>query len=531
MASERIELKVGSSCNGEGLEKAQKAVRNTSDGVKKASESMAQFGAIFGNMDSTIGKVAGGVFNFVESIKAAGGPIAITATAAIGMVTAIIKWKKAQEEAAEAHRKLMEAMREGNAARIEADLAAVAEREQSALDAMAESAANTVKELVALTAAFKGLASAQDAGIGAELNLSIAKINDEFSQKLAEAAAELQPLVSAERDLAVALEEQKFARMQQQRAVERETVALQDAEAKIAAQKEVIAAEIAAGRDAVAARQELQKMEIERSACEQRLKNATLTAETTLLKHETAVREARGAVTKATNAWDRAVAANEEANEAVVEKAALSKIHDEITRICMKNEVEAAAYIKLYTESMAKGLTHSEAYAQWQEKLNEELQKRAEAEKKAAEKAAAEAAKSAKEKAEEEAEKNRPVLNSSLSVSIDPNEVGAGVSQSEPVTATRLASEALSEQAKQDAQVRENMRADGRGMIDYLKGNMKPEFAQEWIRVMGEKYSYDQLETIYKNALKNQLLSTSEQKEQLRAMKDMVKCLEKQGLK
>ena len=527
MASERIELKVGSSCNGEGLEKAQKAVRNTSDGVKKASESMAQFGAIFGNMDSTIGKVAGGVFNFVESIKAAGGPIAITATAAIAMVTAIIKWKKAQEEAAEAHRKLMEAMREGQAARIEADLAALAEREQSALDAMAESAANTVKELVALTAALKGLASAQDAGIGAELNLSIAKINDEFSQKLAEAAAELQPLVSAERDLAVALEEQKFARMQQQRAVERETVALQDAEAKIAAQKEVVAAEIAAGRDAVAARQELQKTEIERSVCEQRLKNATLTAETTLLKHETAVREARVAVSNATNAWNKAVEANELANEAVVEKAALSKIHDEITRICMKNEVEAAAYIKLYTESMAKGLTHSEAYAQLQEKLNEELQKRAEAEKKAAEKAAAEAAKSEAEKAK----KDRPVLSTSMSVSIDPSEVGAGVDQSEPVTATRMASEALSEQAKQDAQVRENMRADGKGMIEYLKGNMKPEFAQEWIRVMGEKYSYDQLETIYKNALKNQLLSTSEQKEQLQAMKDMVKCLEKQGLK
>lgn len=532
MASEKIELKVGSSCNGEGLEKAQKAVRNTSDGVKKASESMAQFGAIFGNMDSTIGKVAGGVFNFVESIKAAGGPIAITATAAIAMVTAIIKWKKAQEEAAEAHRKLMEAMREGQAARIEADLAALAEREQAALDAMAESAANTVKELVALTAAFKGLASAQDAGIGAELNLSIAKINDEFSRKLAEAAAELQPLVSAERDLAVALEEQKFARMQQQRAVERETVALQDAEAKIAAQKEVIAAEIAAGRDAVAARQELQKMEIERSACEQRLKNATLTAETTQLKHETAVREARAAVTNATNAWNKAVAANELANEAVEENAALSRIHDEITRICMKNEVEAASYIKLYTDSIANGLTHTEAYAALQEKLNEELQKRAEAEKKAAEKAAAEAAKSAKEKAEEEAAKNRPVLSSSLSVSIDPNEVGAGVSQSEPVTATRLASEALSEQAKQDAQVRENMRADVQGMQSYLNDHMKPDMEDAWRKVMAEKYSADQLRQIYETAMENMLgKSKSEREIVAEKIQKLIEIEEKQVLK
>ena len=239
------------------------------------------------------------------------------------------------------------------------------------------------------------------------------------------------------------------------------------------------------------------------------------------------MREARGAVTKATNAWDRAVAANEAANEAVEENAALGRIHDEITRICMKNKVEEAAYIKLYTDSIAKGLTHTEAYAALQEMLNGELQKRAEAEKKAAEKAEAEAAKSEAEKAK----RDRPVLSSSMSVAIDPSEVGAGVDQSEPVTATRMASEALSEQAKKDAQVRENMRADGKGMIEYLKGNMKPEFAQEWIRVMGEKYSYDQLETIYKNALKNQLLSTSEQKEQLQAMKDMVKCLEKQGLK
>lgn len=200
---------------------------------------------------------------------------------------------------------------------------------------------------------------------------------------------------------------------------------------------------------------------------------------------------------------------------------------DEIEQYCADLGMEHAEVIEHYNQCMYNGMTQTEAYASTMEKLNEVLQNRTEAEKKAAEKAEAEAAKSEAEKAK----RDRPALSTSMSVSIDPSEVGAGVDESEPVTATRMASEALSEQAKKDSQVRENMRADGKGMIEYLKGNMKPEFAKEWIRVMGEKYSYDQLETIYKNALKNQLLSTSKQKEQLKAMKDMVKCLEKQGLK
>ena len=187
----------------------------------------------------------------------------------------------------------MEAMQSGQQSLIADQLAAIEARERASLDETAASAANLVKQITELSAAYKGLGSAEDAGMGASANLAIAKINSEFADRLNEAAEEMRPLVQAEKTLAIALQNQEASREQQRRAVERETVALQDIEARIAAQKDVIAAEIAAGRDGAAAREALSKMQIEHAAQTSRLKAAEMNAEAALLQHETAVKDAR----------------------------------------------------------------------------------------------------------------------------------------------------------------------------------------------------------------------------------------------
>jgi hypothetical protein len=312
----------------------------------------------------------------------------------------------------------------------------------------------------------------------------------------------------------VALQQQQTSRDAQKRAIERETGALQDLDAKIAAQKEVIAAEIAAGRDGAAARDALAKMEIERAAAELRLKNATVKAETTLLQHEVAVKNAKAAEDNATAAWDRAVAANDEANAAVEEKAALGRIHDEITRICMKNQVEEAAYIKLYTDSIAKGLTHTEAYAKLQEKLNGELEKRADAEAKAAKDAEGSGVGGGKDG---KGSKGKP-LYVSLSTSIS-DEIG------------KTGGKTWSETQKTARKQHNEMLKDALPLYRAMKGQMPKEQQKLFENYLMSKYTPDQVKKIWDEAQSKQLIDKAERKRQTKYLEAMVKAMEKQGLK
>ena len=461
-------------------------------------------GELAGSIRSTVGLLEeigkGGIWG----LMAAGVNLAITAT---------VGWYTEMKKAAEEHRKLMEAMKSGQQALIADQIAAMAAREQASLDMIALSAQNAVKQIEALSAAYKGLAVAEDTGISAAGDLAIAKINSQFADRLNEACAELKPLVEAEKNLAVALQQQQTSRDAQKRAIERETGALQDLDAKIAAQKEVIAAEIAAGRDGAAARDALAKMEIERAAAELRLKNATVKAETTLLQHEVAVKNAKAAVDNATAAWDRAVAANDEANAAVEEKAALGRIHDEITRICMKNQVEEAAYIKLYTESIAKGLTHTEAYAKLQEKLNGELEKRADAEAKAAKDAEG----SGVGGKDGKGSKGKP-LYVSLSTSIS-DEIG------------RTGGKTWSETQKTARKQHNEMLKDALPLYRAMKGQMPKEQQKLFENYLMSKYTPDQVKKIWDEAQSKQLIDKSERKRQTKYLEAMVKAMEKQGLK
>ena len=433
-------------------------------------------------------------------------------------ITETVRIFKEWKEEAEALKKRMDDMRAGHQRLLEAQVAAAEAMKQGELDALAEKAEGAVAAVDKLAASFRGLAAAEDASIGAAGQIKIAQINDEFSQRLAEACDEMKPLVAAERNLAIAAQQQATAREQQTLAIEREKVALAEIEQKIALQKKAIEAEAAAGQDTSESYKALARLNTELSAQTLRLKNAQSAAEISELQHKTAITDATAAVERAKIAWDKAVEANEKENEKVEDLAYLHAQQDKITRICMKNQVDWTSYIKLFSDSLEKGLTESEAYAELQKKLNDDLKKRSEAEEKAAKDAE-------KKKKEEQKAFAMSVLH------IDPDEVKEGVKDWDGETTWSKMRDKLSDDVKEEHREQKRARAELQPFMQLLKNNMPKKFADEYKNMLMANYSKSQLQGLYEKAMKSQLLSLSEQRSQKRTFEQMLKCMEKAGLK
>ena len=420
-------------------------------------------------------------------------------------------------EEARAHAKQMQDMATGYRKLIEAQLAAKAAAEQDGLEATVKRAEDACKALDALTSAYNSLAAASDAAIGSGGNLKIAQINDEFSQRLAEACDELKPLVTAERNLALAVQRQETSREQQTRAIENEKVALAGIEKRIEMQKDAIAKMVDAGLDTAAAESKLSTLRAELATQTQRLKNAETAAATAALQHETAVRDATVALESAKGAWDRTVAANEAEMEAAADKAYMDAQMAKITRVCAVNQLEANSYISLFKDSIAKGLSETEAYAELQKKLNEELEKRGKAEKDSITNSTKDGKKTG--------------VSASMSVSINPSQVGQGVAEWDGKTTWHNTREKMSQDIREANQERKRMNQELAPYINLLKGNYPETMAKEYMEKLKQDYSMSQLQEMTQKALRRQLLSTSEQKEQLETLKKMLTAMEQQGLK
>ena len=90
----------------------------------------------------------------------------------------------------------------------------------------------------------------------------------------------MKPLVAAEKNLAIALQNQETVREQQNRAIEREKSALVDLEGKIELQKAALQAEINAGGNVAAAREKLANLMARHNEQTLRLANAETAAQT-----------------------------------------------------------------------------------------------------------------------------------------------------------------------------------------------------------------------------------------------------------
>ena len=512
MASEKIQLEIG------GKYTAKAAFGETNADIKNLQKSSADMvnstkqglttlaGSFSGELSGSIRHVTsllsmvaqGGIWGFINAA-----------------VAETIGYFMRLREEARAHAKQMQDMATGYRKLIEAQLAAKAAAEQDGLEATVKRAEDACKALDALTSAYNSLAAASDAAIGSGGNLKIAQINDEFSQRLAEACDELKPLVTAERNLALAVQRQETSREQQTRAIENEKVALAGIEKRIEMQKDAIAKMVDAGLDTAAAESKLSTLRAELATQTQRLKNAETAAATAALQHETAVRDATVALESAKGAWDRTVAANEAEMEAAADKAYMDAQMAKIARVCAVNQLEANSYISLFKDSIAKGLTETEAYAELQKKLNEELERRGKAEKDAAKKNG----------------KKSNASTATTTVNINPSQVGQGVAEWDGKTTWHNTREKMSQDIREANQERKRMNQELAPYINLLKGNYPETMAKEYMEKLKQDYSMSQLQEMTQKALRRQLLSTSEQKEQLETLKKMLTAMEQQGLK
>lgn len=496
-----------------------------SDFVGATKRGLTQISGSFGaEIQGTIRTTTGLLEQFVS-----GGIYGIAGAVATLAVNGLVQWLSNVAEAARKHREQMDAMRNGYWSLIDAQLAAKAAQEQSALDAIVDKAQSATKAVDALVASMNGLANAEDSVMGAEFNLKIAQINEEFSQQLAEACSELKPLISAEKNLATAVAAQEAARKQQQRAIERETDKLNDCAIKIEHQQQVIAAQIAAGQDTTEAERKLANLKIEHATQTERLKAAEKNSEAKLLQHETAVREATLAVENAKSGWEATVEANENEIEALNEKERQEREIAKIIETCAKNQVDANEYIQLWTECIKNGMTETEAYGELQKKLNEELKKRREAEEKANEEA--------KKKAEDEAEgkkgkKGKKDGTSSIAtITFDPSRVSEGVKEWDGQTTYSKTRQDISNNTKTAAQEQKRINGEVKNVVELMKGNLPPEIAKAYVNQLMKDYSPEQLQTLQEKALGKQLLSKEDQKKQLEYLGDVAEAAKKMGLK
>lgn len=228
---------------------------------------------------------------------------------------------------------------------------------------------------------------------------------------------------------------------------------------------------------------------------------------------ERATLDGEAKVAEASRAQEAEIASTLKKADAEIEKAERERISAEITKICDTHKVKAAEYIKLYGESVAAGLTHTEAYAKLQEKLNGELKKRAEAEAKAADGADGSGAGGNDGKGL----RGKP-LYVSLSTSIS-DEIGK--------TGGKTWSETQREARDTDKQ----MRVDAFPLYRAMKGQMPKDQQKLFENYLMNKYSPDQVKKIWDYAQKAQIIDKREVRKQTNYLEAMVKCMAKQGLK
>lgn len=522
MAEEKIQLTFGGEYKaGEMFAAAQKDVKDFQkahkDLTSAARSSITQIaGAFDGELGGAIRQTTG-----ILSQLATGGIWGAIGSVATLAITSVIQHVQEAHAEFEKYQQRLKDMRKGHEELLKAQVAAAEAAKQNNLDAIAQNANNAVAAVDRLTASMRSLAAAEDASIGAAGQLKIAQINDEFSKRLEEACDEMKPLVAAEKNLAIALQNQETVREQQNRAIEREKSALVDLEGKIELQKAALQAEINAGGDVAAAREKLANLMTRHNEQTLRLANAETAAQTALLRNETAVREATAAVDKAKQAWNKAIAANEEANAVTEAKSKKERHLAYIMGVCEKNQVEAAAYIEVFSKMMMAGASEAEAYKELQKKLNKELQDRI-----AAEKGATDATKgTGTGKGGKLSEAISTALKKSkLKVDVNAAGVGSGVDKAK-------AGKDWSETQKAARATQKEMNKDVYPMMRAMKGQMPKDERKLFEQYMTNKYTKQQVAEIGKEAIRRQLLNSREKKDELKYLRKMVAATEKQGLK
>ena len=383
MADERITLHFGAeNSTADVFREVNAEIKDFQKGSKDAFKGVGDFAhAAAGKIGGELGDALNGVTTLARGL-AQGGLWGAAAAAAGAAVSAMIGWwKDYNAKIDEAHQKIVDMAAAHQRFIQELEVAQDAQR-QNVLDATADKALAAVRAVESLSAALKGLAAAEDAATGSGVNLQIAKINSEFAERLNEACNELKPVITAERDLAVAMERQKAATDSQKVAVERAEVALNEVKEEIELQKKAIAAVQKAGYSAADEYEKLNQLKIKEQEASLRLKAAQDNAEASLITHQSAVDQATAALQRANESWEKVVEANEKELDAtgdmIEAKAKLkdllteqAKVEDETKSALAVNDVatqrakDALQEARDMPDKIAKGIAADNKTHEW----------------------------------------------------------------------------------------------------------------------------------------------------------------------
>ena len=304
-----------------------------------------------------------------------------------------------------------------------------------------------------------------------------------------------------------------------------------DAKTKIAEIEEAHADELAKYNEALgrekAAGEAIASAKREEESAQRQVTLAAQKESEARLNSATAEADAKARLDGANNALKAEEEAAEKAAKAADEKAYMDAQVARITEICGKRGVEAAEYIELFKTCIGNGADETEAYAELQKTLNDELKRRKEAEAKATE----EAKKKAEEEAKKKPGKKDRDATATATITFDPSRVSEGVKEWDGQTSYSKARQEMSNDIKSANQERKRINAEVKPFIEFMKGNMPDEQAQKYMERLKQDYSPKQLRELQQKALERQMLSKTEQKQQLRYIEKMEQRVEKMGIK
>jgi hypothetical protein len=226
---------------------------------------------------------------------------------------------------------------------------------------------------------------------------------------------------------------------------------------------------------------------------------------------ERATLDAEAKLREAHAAAHRGIAADEEKIKAELIRAQVDAQIADITRICMKNQVQAAEYIKAYSDALFNGMTHAEAYGELQKKLNEAIAERTKSEKDAA------SGVDASGNGKTGGTKSRPIH-----VSISSGSIAKEIGEAGGST--------WSETQKAARKQHNEMLKDALPLYRAMKGQMPKDQQKLFEQYMMSKYTPDQVKKIWDEAQSKQLIDKAERKKQTRYLNAMVEAMKKQGL-
>lgn len=249
--------------------------------------------------------------------------------------------------------------------------------------------------------------------------------------------------------------------------------------------------------------------------------------ETVKAENAAAEAEAKAKKDAANAALQKETEAAEAAAKAKAREAEQSIYIEKIKAFAVEKDIEYAEYVTLATKALEEGYSQETATnlirARYRAALEEAAQQKEEESKGGSGSTTVKAI----------AQGVKEGLNGlAVNTSVNTGEVGSGVDQSdEVITLGNLQRDVRDDQRKS----RDHMNAvkqSSAAMQSYLKGQMAPEVAEKFGKKLKENgWTKADMESAYSKALKAQLLSPAERKEELKAVLRLVKYIEKLGLK